>query len=129
VTATKAEILKLMPSDTHTLSFSVQHTSSGSCAFWNLQSDMLGKYLSAPKVGDARGVIGIGLSSETSSGESAYSMSDTHRHGRDRAAIERDQLLTSVSRMGPTRSRSGAHEHRRDSRMGSNGQQQRFKRL
>lgn len=76
VTVAKAEVLKLMPSDTHTLSFSVQHTSSGSCAFWNLQSDMLGKYLSAPKTGDARGLIGIDLSSETSSGESAYSTSD-----------------------------------------------------
>jgi hypothetical protein len=76
VAAARAEVLKLMPSDTHTLSFSVQHTSSGSCAFWNLQSATLGKYLSAPKVGDARGVIGIDLSSETSSGESAYSPSD-----------------------------------------------------
>jgi len=74
--AVKAEVLKLMPSDTHTLSFSVQHTSTGSCAFWNLQSATLSKYLSTPKVGDARGVVGIDLSNETSTGKSAYEPGD-----------------------------------------------------
>jgi hypothetical protein len=74
--AAKTEVLKLMPSDTHTLSFSVEHPAAESCAFWDLQSRTLGKYLSGPN-GDASGVIGIELQSpKNSNGESLYSPND-----------------------------------------------------
>jgi hypothetical protein len=72
VAAAKAEVLRLMPRDTGTVSFSVQHTASGSCAFWNLRSRTLGRYLSAA------GTVGIEFSNASPSGQWAYSPGDVH---------------------------------------------------
>jgi hypothetical protein len=74
--AAKEAVQRLLPSDTRTISFTVAHTSTGSCGLWNVQSATLGRWFADPKVGDGRGVMGIDLFSEGASGESAYSASN-----------------------------------------------------
>jgi hypothetical protein len=52
----------LMPSDTTTTAFSIQHDANGhTCAIWNVQSHTLGKWFSSTKVRDPQGVMGIDL--------------------------------------------------------------------
>jgi ABC-type Fe3+-hydroxamate transport system substrate-binding protein len=73
VAAAKAAVLKLLPSDTRTLAFWVEHQ-NGSCASWNVRSATLGRWFAAnPKVGDPQGIIGINLYTPNSNGESEYS--------------------------------------------------------
>jgi hypothetical protein len=74
--AAKKAVQRLLPSDTRTTSFTVPHTSTGSCGLWNVQSATLGRWFANPKVGDGRGVMGIDLFSEGTNGESAYSASN-----------------------------------------------------
>ena len=69
----KAEVLALMPRDTKTTAFFVRHDSIGnSCAFWNIKSATLGRWFSAPKIGDPTGIMGIELSTIDSAGNSVY---------------------------------------------------------
>ena len=73
VNEAKSEVLALMPKDTKTTAFFIQHDSLGAtCAFWNVQSDTLGKWFSSRKVGDAGGVMGIELSTLDASGNVTY---------------------------------------------------------
>jgi hypothetical protein len=52
----------LMPSDTTTTAFFIHHDSTGhTCAIWNVQSHTLGQWLSATKVEDGQGMMGIDL--------------------------------------------------------------------
>ena len=72
----KAQVLALMPKDTKTAAFFVQHDSSGAtCAFWNIESATLGKWFSGPKIGDPKGVMGIELSTLDSNGNTVYESS------------------------------------------------------
>lgn len=69
----KAQVLALMPRDTQTTAFFVQHDSAGAtCAFWDIESATLGKWFSGPKVGYSKGVMGIELSTVDSSGNTIY---------------------------------------------------------
>jgi hypothetical protein len=52
----------LMPSDTITTAFSIQHDANGhTCAISNVRSHTLGKWFSSTKVRDPQGVMGIDL--------------------------------------------------------------------
>jgi hypothetical protein len=52
----------LMPSDTTTTAFFIQHDPAGhTCALWNVRSLTLGKWFSSKKVRDPQGVMGIDL--------------------------------------------------------------------
>lgn len=70
--AAKAAVREVLPRDARTSSFSVQHTSTGSCAMWNLRSKTLGRWFSGRRIGDARGDVGVELSTATSGGTSAF---------------------------------------------------------
>lgn len=73
----KAAVLALMPRDTRTTAYFIQHDSNGAtCAFWNIQSATLGKWFSGPKVGDAKGVLGIELSTDDENGNIVYKARD-----------------------------------------------------
>jgi hypothetical protein len=69
----KAQALALLPSDTKTISFSVQHD-GGTCADWNLRSATLGKALKS--YGDGHGNIGIELNTLLTDGSDGYNTRD-----------------------------------------------------
>jgi hypothetical protein len=76
VAVAKAQVLKLLPSDAHTTSFNIEHTATGSCALWNVQSKTLGAWFASPKTGDTAGVVGISLHGTNANNESSYSPSN-----------------------------------------------------
>jgi hypothetical protein len=62
ITLAMNRVRVLMPSDTTTTAFFINHDSTGhTCAIWNVQSHTLGQWFSAKKVGDGQGVMGIDL--------------------------------------------------------------------
>ncbi len=68
----KADVLKLLPSDTTTTAFWIDHE-NGSCALWNLKSLTLGRWFAADKkVGDSQGALGVDLSAHDSNDESVF---------------------------------------------------------
>jgi hypothetical protein len=70
--AAKAAVLQVLPLDTKTLAFWVEHK-AGSCALWNVRSATLGRWFAAnPHVGDSQGVLGIDLRYTNANGESEY---------------------------------------------------------
>jgi hypothetical protein len=69
--AAKADVLKLMPSDTRVTAFFVTHE-NGSCASWNLKSATLGRWFSGKKVGDAEGAIGVDFYATNSNDEPVF---------------------------------------------------------
>lgn len=73
--AAKQDVLALLPRDTHTLDFWVEHGTNGSCGLWNVQSATLAHWLADPKIGDPQGVLGIDLYKPNANGESEYSES------------------------------------------------------
>lgn len=78
VAIAKAEVLKLLPPDTRTMSYEVVHSADGSCALWNVKSATIGRWLAeaGPKVGDSQGALGIELSAYSSSDEPVYQASN-----------------------------------------------------
>jgi hypothetical protein len=70
--AAKAAVLNLLPRDTHTTEFWIEHQ-NGSCASWNVRSATLARWFAKdPKIGDPQGIIGIVLYTPNSNGESEY---------------------------------------------------------
>ena|ERR1035441_721588 len=70
--AAKAAVLGLLPRDTHTLEFWIEHQ-NGSCASWNVRSATLARWFATdPKIGDPQGIIGIVLYTPNVNGESEY---------------------------------------------------------
>ena len=74
----KADVLKLMPSDTRVTAFWITHE-NGSCVSWNLKSATLGRWFSGKKVGDPQGAIGVDLNSLNSNDESVFDPNDVSR--------------------------------------------------
>ena len=73
----RAAVLALMPRDTRSTGYFIQHDSTGaSCAFWNIQSGALGKWFSGRTVGDTKGVLSIELSTLDASGNPVYHASN-----------------------------------------------------
>jgi hypothetical protein len=68
----KAAVLGLLPRDTHTTEFYIEHQ-NGSCASWNVRSATLARWFAKdPKIGDPQGVVGIVLYTPNANGESEY---------------------------------------------------------
>ena len=74
----KADVLKLMPSDTRVTAFWITHE-NGSCASWNLKSATLGRWFSGKKVGDPQGAIGVDLHALNSNDEPVFDSHDVSR--------------------------------------------------
>ncbi len=74
----KADVLKLLPSDTTVTAFWITHE-NGSCASWNLKSATLGRWFSGKKVGDPQGAIGVDLHALNSNDGSVFDPSDVSR--------------------------------------------------
>lgn len=70
-------VLALMPAGTHPVGgLVVEHSSTGSCGLWNLQSATLAKWFATPKIGDPKGQVGVDFNEVASNYESAYKPSD-----------------------------------------------------
>ncbi len=75
--AAKADVLRLLPSDTRVTAFWVNWTGGDSCAFWNLKSKTLGLWLAkTKKVGDAEGALGIDFFSYDPNDEPVFKPND-----------------------------------------------------
>jgi hypothetical protein len=74
--AAKAAVRRLLPSDTKVIAFWITHSTSGSCASWNLKSETLGRWFAEKKVGDARGDLGIDFFAYNSSDEPVFKPGD-----------------------------------------------------
>jgi hypothetical protein len=62
ITAARRAVLALMPPDTVTTGFFIQHDSTGQrCAMWNVASRTLGRWFSSTRAHDHNGVLGIDL--------------------------------------------------------------------
>jgi hypothetical protein len=73
ISEAKAAVLQLLPPDTKTTSYFIQHDSAGStCIFMDIQSAMLGQWFSGKKIGDLQGVMGIELSTQNPSSGTIY---------------------------------------------------------
>ena len=92
VAEAKAGVLALMPRDTRTTAYFIQHDANGAtCAFWNIQSATLGKWFSTPKVGDPKGVMGIELSTVDSNGNAIFKAGDVTGAFINLAPVDRSQ--------------------------------------
>jgi hypothetical protein len=88
VSEARSGVLALMPPDTKTTDYFIQHDSTGAtCAFWGVQSVELGKWFSGRKFGDPRGVMGIELSTTDGSGNTIYEASSVTSAYIDLAAV------------------------------------------
>ncbi len=81
VGAAKDALLRLMPSDTRTTLYTVDHTETGSCGLWNLKSATLGKWFAGKKVGDPQGVIGVVLSTTSESEKPTFDSNNVSTAG------------------------------------------------
>lgn len=73
IRSAEAGVLALMPADTHQVGrLILVHSSTGSCAMWNLRSKTLGKWLGSRKIGDPKGQVGVSFSVVGAYDESAY---------------------------------------------------------
>ncbi len=62
-----------MPAGTHPVGrLVVEHSSTGTCGLWNLQSATLAKLFRDPKIGDPKGQVGVSFSEVVSSGGYVY---------------------------------------------------------
>jgi hypothetical protein len=77
VLAAKAQVLALLPRNTKTTDYFIQHDSNGaSCVLWNIKGATFGTWFADPKIGDPLGVMGIELSTSDPSGNIVYDPRD-----------------------------------------------------
>ncbi|HEX3803591.1 MAG TPA: hypothetical protein VHV75_12210 [Solirubrobacteraceae bacterium] len=89
VAAAKTDVRALLPKDTKTTAYLVQHDSTGAtCVFWDVRSATLGRWLGSPKIGDSKGVIGIELSTADANGNIVYTPADVEAASVGIAAVD-----------------------------------------
>jgi hypothetical protein len=77
IAAAERGVLALMPAGTHPVgALVVEHSSTGSCGLWNLQSARLAKWFADPKIGDPKGQVGVEFNEVASNYEYVYKPSD-----------------------------------------------------
>jgi hypothetical protein len=81
ISAAKSAVRALLPQDTLSRPLLINHSETGSCAFWNLKSKTIGRWFGAKRIGDTQGQVTVVFDTLNNSDEPEFNPSNVTHAG------------------------------------------------